>query len=79
MWVAFALHFCSKNINVFENTEATIVNELAIYKLVKHDAGKNNWALDNFEGKYVFFDGQNSMIPNFCLPTTRYNTIGAVK
>ena len=37
MCVAFAklLTFCSKNINVFKNTFATIVNEFAIYKLVK--------------------------------------------
>ena len=28
-------HFCSKNINVFENTLATTVNEFVINKLVK--------------------------------------------
>ena len=35
MWVAFASQFCSKNINVFENTLATTVNEFVINKLVK--------------------------------------------
>ena len=39
MWVAFALqnysHFCSKNINVFENTLATIFNKFVINELVK--------------------------------------------
>ena len=39
MWVAFAmqklLHSCSKNISVFENTVATIVNEFVMNELVK--------------------------------------------
>ena len=37
MWVAFASysHFCSKNINVLENTLATTVNEFVINELVK--------------------------------------------
>ena len=34
MWVAFA-HFCSKNINVFENTLATTLNEFISNELVK--------------------------------------------
>ena len=39
MWVAFALqnysHFCSKNINVLENTLATTVNKFVINEIVK--------------------------------------------
>ena len=39
MWVAFALQklltFLQQNINVFENTSATTVNEFVINKLVK--------------------------------------------
>ena len=39
MWVAFALQklltFLQQNINVFENTLATIVNKFVINKLVK--------------------------------------------
>ena len=40
MWVDFALHckiyshFCSKNIDVSENTSATTVNEFVINELV---------------------------------------------